>query len=392
MYAIMFYNRCLIVILSIMTKTRHQSGVPNRLVFLNKLSTNFAIKPELKYPFKRGWHPQSDQPFEVADGVFWLYMPMPMSLDHINLWLLKDGDGWVIVDSGLDAPSCKAVWDKLFDTFLTPKSVNYIYLTHFHPDHIGLAAWLGHKCDCKIKITAGEFNHYHSIISRKNEQHKAELDDFIQELGFKEEQAANYKKFSTIDPKSPKDRVQQENCEFISEHDRLTIGDHTWRVVMGSGHSPEHACLYCPELKTMISGDQALPRISSNISVYLINRDENPLLNWLDSCAKLRDEIPVDTLILPSHQEPFYGIDLRMQQLIDDHIAQLNKLRLKAIEPITTNQARRILFDRELSSFETMMATSEALAHINYLLHNGELSKSVSDDQSMQYQMSELIA
>ena len=359
---------------------------------MNKLSTDFAVKPELKYPFNRGWHPQADQPFEVADGVFWLHMPMPMSLDHINLWLLKDGDGWVIVDSGLDAQSCRAVWDQLFETFLTPESVNYIFLTHFHPDHIGLAAWLGHKCDCKIKISAGEFNHYHAIISRDQVLSKPELDGFIKELGFEEKQAADYKKFSTIDPKSPQDRVQKENCEFVKEGDQLVIGDHKWQIVMGNGHSPEHACLYCPELKTLISGDQALPRISSNISVYLINRDENPLLNWLDSCAKLKAEIPADTLILPSHQEPFYGIGLRMQQLIDDHVAQLNKLRLSAIEPISTNTARQILFDRELSSFETMMATSEALAHINYLLHNGELQKSVAEDQSLEYQMCDLIA
>ena len=354
---------------------------------MNHLSTEFAPRPDLKYPFNKGWNPEPGKPFEVAEGVFWVRVPMPIALDHINLWLLKDGDGWVIVDSGLDDQSCKDVWEIVFDSFLKPELVNKIIITHFHPDHIGLAAWLAGKCDCKIWITEGEFWHYHEIVTRDSEMHAHEVDAFISELGFNRKNIGMYLSFYKMDDKPKESRVQPEQCVFIKEGDELIIGDHTWRIVMGNGHSPEHACLYCPQIETLIAGDQALPRISSNISVYIINKHKDPLGDWLDSCAKLRDEISSDTLILPSHQEPFYGLDLRMQQLIDDHHAQLNRLRLRAAEPTTTDQARRVLFDRELSDFEVLMATGEALSHINYLWHRGELEKTQRDDKVLSYQI-----
>ena len=352
---------------------------------MNHLSTEFAPRPDLKYPFDRGWNPEPGEPFEVADGVFWLHVPMPIALDHINLWLIRDGEEWVIVDSGLDAPGCKQVWDKVFDGFLKPESVNRIIVTHFHPDHIGLASWLAHRCNCKVWITEGEFNHYQHIITRDPEQHADDVKDFIREIGFSKEYEKIYSKFFNIDQKSPKSRVQHGMCEFIKEHDELMIGGNAWQVVMGNGHSPEHACLYSEDLKTMIAGDQALPRISSNISVYISNRYEDPLGNWLDSCARLRDDIPNDTLVLPAHQEPFFGLDLRMQQLIDDHHAQLNRLRIRAAEPTTADQARQVLFNRELDDGETLMATAETLSHINYLWHRGELEKTRVENQPVQY-------
>lgn len=352
---------------------------------MNHLSTEFSTRPDLKYPFKRGFYPPAAEPFEVADGVFWLYMPMPISLDHINLWLLRDGDGWVIVDSGLDSPGCMQVWDSLFESFLTPESVNRILLTHFHPDHIGLASWLAHRCNCKIWISGGEFNHYDSIINRDETSHSQAAEKFVKEIGFPPEFAATYMRYFSLEKKDPLKRVQRHMCEFIKGGDELQIGDYSWRVVMGNGHSPEHSCFYSEALETMISGDQALPRISSNISVYLSNRLQDPLGDWLDSCARLRDNIPSDTLVLPSHQEPFYGLDLRMQQLIDDHHAQLNRLRLGAVEALTAYQACSVLFDRELSHDETLMATGETLSHINYLWHRKELNKISADDNSVQY-------
>ena len=354
---------------------------------MNHLSTEFSPRPDLKYPFEKGFHPVAGEPFEVADGVFWLHVPMPIALDHINLWLLRDGDGWVIVDSGLDSPVCMEVWDKVFDTFLTPASVNRILVTHFHPDHIGLASWLAHRCDCKIWISEGEFNHYDTIINRDQKSHAIEAKNFVTEIGFPPQFAETYMHFFSIEKKDPLKRVQREMCEFITGGDELQIGDYSWRVVLGNGHSPEHSCFYCEELATMISGDQALPRISSNISVYILNRLEDPLADWLDSCARLRDNIPADTLVLPSHQEPFYGLDLRMQQLIDDHHAQLNRLRLRAVETTTAYQACGVLFDRELSQSETLMATGETLSHINYLWHRDELSKTIADDNSILYKV-----
>ena len=383
----MVYNGALIDNVSNKTRRAESPATPTlNGKPLKHLSTAFAPRPALQYPFERGWNPAPGEPFEVADGVYWLRVPMPISLDHINLWLLRDGDGWVIVDSGLDAPLCKQVWDTVFADFLSPDSVHRIILTHYHPDHIGLAAWLAHRCDCKVWISEGEFRHYHTIVNRNPDNFAPLVQQFTRDIGFDKHHADTYIGFFSADHKPAESRVQESMCVFIKEGDELVIDDYSWRVVMGNGHSPEHACLYNEQLKTIIAGDQALPRISSNISVYPGDRDADPLGDWLDSCAKLRDQIPNDTLVLPSHQEPFIGLDMRMQQLIDDHHTQLNRLRLQVVEPTTTDQACKVLFPRKLSVTETLMATGETLSHINYLWHRGEIDKTETADQPVIYQ------
>lgn len=354
---------------------------------MTHLSPEFSARPELLYPFERGFSPEAGVPFEVAADLFWLRMPLPMSLDHINLWLIKDHDQWVIVDSGIDDPSCQEVWNTVFETVIEPHSVGKIIVTHFHPDHMGLASWLAAKCDCKVWMTEGEFKHYRSILARSPEKDQQGIETFIKELGLDQQQAQFYAKFYYPDDKPADTRVQESDVHFIQPGNVISIGNYKYEIVMGNGHSPEHACLYCEELEVMISGDQALPRISSNVSVYVSNRDQNPLGDWLDSCHRLRDNIPSDTLILPSHQEPFIGIDLRMQQLIDDHNIQLEKLRQAMSEPINTEQARNTLFNRKLGTVDTLLATGETVAHLNYLLHSEEAKKWSSEDQVSRYQL-----
>ena len=340
---------------------------------MTHLSTEFAPRPSLEYPFEMRWSPEPGVPFEVTDGVFWLRVPLPIALDHINLWILRDGDGWVLVDSGYDAQVCKDVWEKVFDGFLTPELVNKIIITHFHPDHIGLASWLALRCNCPILISKGEFQHYTSIVQRDEQQFKLEASAFVSEMGYQKDMVEKFVAFMENDDKPAESRVQESMCEFIKDGDTINIGNRQWRVVSGSGHSPEHSCLYSEELNTMISGDQSIARISSNVSVYPSNRHQDPLGDWLRSCEKLRDTLPSDTLMLPAHQEPFRGNTERMQQLIDDHHAQLNRLRLAVDAPISPVEARAILFNRELNVIETLLATGETLAHLNYLLHRKEV-------------------
>jgi len=340
---------------------------------MNQLTTEFAPRPVLDYPFNMRWSPEPGVPFEVTDGVFWLRVPLPIALDHINLWILRDGDGWTLVDSGYDAQICKDVWENVFDGFLTPESVKKIIITHFHPDHIGLASWLALRCQCSILISEGEYRHYESIIQRDPQVFRREASAFISEMGYLPDMVDTFVKFLENDDKPDESRVQEGMCEFIKEGDLIDIDGRNWRVISGNGHSPEHSCLYSEELNTLISGDQSIARISSNVSVYPSNRHKDPLGDWLASCEKLRDVLPADTLILPAHQEPFRGNKERMQQLIDDHHVQLNRLRLAINTPISPVEARAVLFDRELNVIETLLATGETLAHLNYLLHRKEI-------------------
>lgn len=304
---------------------------------------------------------------------------MPIALDHINLWILRDGDGWTIVDSGYDAPICQEVWEKVFADFLEPNDVKRVIVTHLHPDHIGLAAWLANRCECPIWMSRGEYQRYHKMVNRGAETVVEALQNYSVQLGFDDTYQELLNRFFTPDDKPVERRVQESQCHFIADQDEFQIGGRVWRVVTGNGHSPEHACLYCADLGLFISGDQSIPRISSNVSVYPDKLDSNPLGDWIASCEKLRDTIPNDTLILPSHQEPFRGIVARMQHLIDDHTVELNRLRLLLVEAKTVAQVRQAMFQRELNSIQLLLASGEALAHLNYLIHQGEIKMEIDE-------------
>jgi len=312
------------------------------------------LNQALEYPFEERWSPVAGKPFEVG--------------------IIRDSnDSWTIVDAGYDSQECKDIWLQVFNQFLVGKTVNKIIITHFHPDHIGLGAWLARKLDAPILISKGEFQHYDKIINRDANMFRKTTLSFAKKIGLDDEIANSFAYFFGASNKPDEGRVKIDMCEYVEDGDIIDINGREWRVVSGNGHSPEHSCLYCQDLEVLISGDQAIARISSNVSVYPSEPDANPLEDWLKSCAKLRDTIPVSTLILPSHQEPFIGINRRMQALIDEHQADLNKLADGLISPKRVVDARKILFDRKLNQVQTVLAIGETLAHLNYLLFDGRI-------------------
>ncbi|MDG1663446.1 MAG: MBL fold metallo-hydrolase [Pseudomonadales bacterium] len=341
--------------------------------------------PVLHYPFKKNWHPEPGEPFEVVSGVYWLRMPLPIKLDHINLWLLKDGSGWTIVDTGYYDETCKAIWEGVFTHFVLPEKVTRIIVTHFHPDHMGLASWLAEKCDCRVVISKPEYDLYYLIRTRDKAAFRQRAAAFMVESGADEELQRLYA--NALSDTSQAKTLPRSVCEFVDEPDALLIDGRHWQFISGNGHSPLHLCLYCKELKVMIAGDQALPRITSIVSVSVENADQNPLLDWLDSCRKLQAVIPDSTLVLPSHQEPFTGIHLRMQQLIESHEKQLRKLLKSLPQKNTATEISFALFARKLDSFGRLMAIGETLAHINYLIEQRSVDKKINSEGVARYHL-----
>src|SRR5438552_4028154 len=158
---------------------------------------------------------------------------------------------------------------------------------------------------------------------------------------------------------------------LIDTGEELAIGGRLWRAVVGRGHSPEHLCLHCPQLEVLISGDQVLPRISSNVSVFPTEPDANPLSEWLESLAAIKRQVPDEVLVLPSHNEPFRGLHARLEALIEGHEERLARVHQELSQPQRAIDVFGALFRRRVGLDMLGMATGESIAHLTCLIARG---------------------
>ena len=328
-------------------------------------------RPKLDYPFEVTPEPGSGEAVEVAPGVLWFRKPMGGSLPFINVWALADGDGWTIVDTGLQTRETAQAWRTAFKGVLGDRPINRVIVTHLHPDHIGLAGWITRKFNCRLWMTRLEYFQCRMLVADTGREAPEDGLAFYRAAGWDEEAIENYRArfggFGKAIYQLPDSYRRMEEGEVIQ------IGDNGWRVVVGSGHSPEHACLWCPELKLMISGDQVLPRISSNVSVFPTEADADPLNDWLTSLARIKTIIPDDVLVLPAHNDPFRGLHARIDHLIGGHERGLGRLsKLLAEKPRRAVEVFGSLFARTIGPDLIGMATGEALAHLNCLIERGD--------------------
>ncbi|WP_353217878.1 MBL fold metallo-hydrolase [Sandarakinorhabdus sp.] len=334
-------------------------------------STAPRVPDEIKglhYPLGR-WVPGPGEAEEVAPGIFWVRMGLPFGLDHINLWVLDAGDGWAIVDTGVGLPSSKADWEALFAGPFAGKPVTRVIVTHYHPDHLGMAGWLCRKWNVPLEITRTEYLLARTLTLDVGDAPPDEAVAFSVRAGWSEEQVAAMKakawgNFGKIISKMPA------GFKRLRDGDMLTIGARQWRIVVGRGHAPEHACLVSDGL--MISGDQVLPRITSNVSVYTNEPYADPLADWLESIDTLR-AIPPDVLVLPSHNEPFFGLHTRLDQLAADHHGKLEKLEAFCETPRTAVDCFAALFRRPIGEADYGLATGETVAHLHWLEERGRV-------------------
>ena len=328
----------------------------------------------LSYPFGRATGPEPGQPIQVADGVYWARFAMPMSLDHINIWLLEDGDGWAVVDTCLAISSARETWEQLFSDFMQGKPVTRVICTHLHPDHVGLAGWLTGRFDCDLWMTREEFLMCRAMAGDTGRPAPDVALRFYTGAGYDQEQLERYKnKFGNFGRAiSP----LPDSFRRLVDRDTITIGGRYWQVIVGRGHSPEHASLYCPALKLLISGDQVLPRITPNVSVFPTEPEGDPLQEWLNSSARIRDILPDDLLVLPAHEAPFHGLHVRLSQLIEAHNRDLRSLFDYLAEPKRAVDCFPALFNRDIDAASLGLATGETMAHLNCLLGRRRITRS----------------
>lgn len=328
--------------------------------------------------------PEPGSVIEIAEGVYWLRFALPMSgLNHINLWALKDGDGWVIVDTGIANKDSKDIWEGHFANLMEGRPVNRVIATHLHPDHTGLAGWICRKFGAPLLMSRGEYFLCRILAADTGKVAPQEGITFYKKIGYTDDQLELYKaRFGGFGKAiSP----------LPNSYDRLVegeigmIGGREWRVVMGSGHSPEHVCLWCPELNLCLTGDQLLPNISSNVSVWPTEPEANPLENWIASCHKLRDVLPEDILICPAHGIPFRGAHRRLGKLIEHHEKALSRLHEFCKTPRLATEVYSVLFRREINDGNRIMAVGESIAHLNCLKGRGLVSRRLNNDGQFVY-------
>ena len=324
----------------------------------------------LRYPFPD--IPAPGKVVEVAPGVLWIRMALPFRLNHINLWALEDEGGWTLVDTGIGNEATAELWHQIFSEAFGGNPVVRVIVTHMHPDHVGMAGWITRRFGCRLWMSRAEYISCRMLIADTGREAPAEGVAFYRRAGWSEPQIERYRtRFGGFGKSvyTPPDGYRR-----LKDGETLRIGANEWQVVMGNGHSPEHVCLVCSSLGLFISGDQVLPRITSNVSVFPTEPDANPLADWMDSIDKVRSAVSNDVLVLPSHNEPFYGLHQRLDALHASHRKSLDRLEDAIEQPIRAIDAFPALFAREIRSDDSQlvsMATGESLAHLNWLVEAG---------------------
>jgi glyoxylase-like metal-dependent hydrolase (beta-lactamase superfamily II) len=346
-----------------------------------------ALEQRLQYAFGDRL-PSLGETMEVAPGVRWIRMALPFALDHINLWLLRDTldgrDGWTVVDTCITRDEAKAQWEQVIATQLEGLPVLRVIVTHMHPDHIGLAWWLCERFAAPLWISATDYNAARIASQSTTGFGGAAAADFFASHGLLDPEAlekvrARSGYYPGMVPHVPP------RFRRMQDGDAVAIGGRAWRCISGYGHAPEHIALYCDALQVLISGDMMLPRISTNVSVYDVEPESDPLRLFLESIDRFQD-LPQDTLTLPSHGKPFRGLHERIRQLHDHHRDRLAEvMEACARAPQSAADVLPVLFKRKLDLHQTTFAMGESVAHLHALWFQGKLKRQLDTDGVLRF-------
>ena len=340
----------------------------------------------LRYPHDTA--PDHGTAIEVAEGILWLRFPLPMTLDHVNVYALEDSDGWTIVDTGLDTRTARRIWAAVLDGPLSGKPVARVLVTHHHPDHIGLAGWFQTDHGAELVTTRTAWLFARMLSLDVQETPVAETIAYWQSAGMTPdllERRRSERPFNFADMLAP----MPLGFTRIKEGDHIHIGARNWRVHTGNGHAPEHATLWSDDGDIVIAGDQLLPSISPNLGVYATEPLADPVADWLASCRRFQEFATPHQLVLPGHKLPFTGLPTRIEQLIENHESALDRLEAHLKTPHTAAECFLPLFKRQIGEGEYGLALVEAMAHCLHLWHAGRATRCLRDDGAWLWQAKE---
>jgi glyoxylase-like metal-dependent hydrolase (beta-lactamase superfamily II) len=349
------------------------------------------LEAQLDYPWGDAL-PDTGSVLEIAPGLLWLRMGLPFALNHINLWLLEDElqtdagprRGWTAIDTGISSDATRAAWEQIFAEQLRGLPILRVLATHCHPDHVGLADWLCARWEAPLWMTAGEYSFARMMTAALPGVEGTAMVPHFRRHGLRDEAmleqlGARRRYYATLVPSVP------ESYRRLQHGQTLDIGGSGWKVITGFGHSPEHAALYNATRNILIAGDMVLPRISTNVSVFAIEPEANPVEEYLESLGRFAP-LPEDTLVLPSHGKPFRGLHTRIRQLREHHAARLEEVMEACRVPHSAADILPVMFPRALDSHQISFAMGEALAHLHKLWFDDRLSRQLDADGVLRFQ------
>jgi len=339
--------------------------------------------PTIRYPWPEA--PAPGEAIEIAEGVLWMRLPLPMVLDHVNIYALDDGDGWTVIDTGMSSNKSRNIWETLMSGPLSGKPVHRVVVTHHHPDHVGNAGWFQSEHGAELVTSRTAWLFARMLTLDVQENWPQETLDFYRSAGMDADFLA---KRMADRPFNFADTVYPMPLGFtrIKQGDVFRMGGRDWDVHMGNGHAPEHATFWSRDDNLVLTGDQILSSISPNLGVYATEPMADPVAEWLEACERLLTLAQPDHLVLGGHKLPFTGLPLRMRQLIDNHHGALARLLDHLDAPKTASDCFLPLFKRTIREGEYGLALVEAVAHVNHLYHIGSVTRTQRADGAWLYQ------
>lgn len=313
----------------------------------------------------------------VAPDLLRVRAQLPFPPNEVNAWLLSGPEGWTLIDSGVNNEQTRALFERVFtDPLLGGRPVTRHLVTHFHPDHMGLAGWLCERLGVHIHTTRLEWLQARLLLADDHDAEVAQLVDHARLCGAPQEFLDYLPQRGMVYPKwvVPLPRTYMR----VTEGDTWHMGGTSWQVMIGEGHAPEMICLYNAERAMLIAADQILGRISPHIGAYPGDPLANPLDAFLKSLVKF-EALPEETLVLPSHGEPFQGLHARITALRAHHMERLERLMDFCATPRTAVETNSVLF-RPLPLEQIGFGLSEAVAHLRYLVFSGAMERTQDGD------------
>ena len=340
------------------------------------------MNDNIHYPFET--IPAEGEVIEVAPGILWMRLPLPMKLDHVNIYALDNGAGWTVVDTGFYSKRGVAIWEKLMAGPLQGRPVTQVVVTHHHPDHIGMAGWFQTEHGAELVTTRTAWLMARMLRLDEQKVPSEEAIAFYMQGGMAAdilEQRRRERPFNFADCVAP----MPQGYTRIQEGDRVRIGARIWHVRIGNGHAPEHATLWSDD-GVVLGGDQLIASISPNLGLYPTEPGADPVSDWLEACERLKDHATPEQLVLPGHKLPFTGLPVRLRQLIDNHHGALARLKEFLAEPHSAGECFVPLFKREIGGGEYGLALVEAMAHCQHLFLAGHVERRLREDGAYMYQ------